>query len=62
MKKESLEVQINDKIVQLEGCYVGSIFRVDRDSIDKHPFLTDREKRGLKDELQSNKNLLLSEE
>lgn len=61
MKKESLEVQINDKIVQLEGCYVGSIFRVDRDSIDKHPFLTDREKRGLKDELQSNKNILISE-
>lgn len=62
MKKEILEVQVNGKIVQLYGSFVGSLFCVDRDSIDKHPSLTDREKRSLKDELQSNKNLLLSEE
>ena len=61
MKKETLKVQINDKIVQLDGCYVGSLFRVDRDCIDKHPSLTDREKRSLKDELQCNKKILISE-
>lgn len=61
MNKDILKIQVNDKTVQLSGSFVGSLFCVDRDSIDNHPSLTDREKRSIKDELQSNKNILLSE-
>ena len=60
MKKEKLQLQINDKVIELEGDYVGNLFRVSERSIDEHPLLTEREKDSIKRDLRSNKNILLS--
>ena len=60
MKKEKLQLQINDKVIELEGDYVGNLFRVSERSIDEHPLLTEREKDSIKRDIRSNKNILLS--
>ncbi len=59
MKKEKLQLQINDKVIELEGDYVGNLFRVSERSIDEHPLLTEREKESIKRDLRNNKNILL---
>lgn len=59
MKKEKLQLQINDKVIELEGDYVGNLFRVSEKSIDEHPLLTEREKDSIKRDLKCNKNIRL---
>ena len=59
MKKEKLQLQVNDKVIELEGGYVGNLFRVNERSIDEHPLLTEREKDSIKRDLRNNKNILL---
>lgn len=59
MIQEKLQLQINDKVIELEGDYVGNLFRVSERSIDEHPLLTEREKESIKRDLRNNKNILL---
>lgn len=52
-------MEVNDKVIELKGDYVGNLFRVIESSIDEHPLLTEREKESIKRDLRSNKNILL---
>lgn len=55
--KNDFEVSINDKVVKLEGDFVGNVFCVASSSIDGHPALTPDEKERLKRYLRSDKSL-----
>ena len=55
----TLKMEVNDKVIELKGDYVGNLFRVIESSIDEHPLLTEREKESIKRDLRSNKNILL---
>lgn len=53
------EVSINEKIVKLDGYYVGHTFCVKSSSIDNHPSLTPNEKENLKMRFKSDRSLIL---
>ncbi len=59
MEQEKLQVQINDKIISLDGSFEENIFCVAETSIEKHPSLSPKEKESLKKELKRNKNIKL---
>lgn len=52
------EVSVNDKVVNLQGNFVGNKFCVDLSSVDNHPTLTQKEKESLKSRLKNDKSLL----
>ncbi len=58
---KKIEMQVNDKSILLEGYFVGNLFCVKGQSINEHPSLNDREKESIKNDLRSNKNILLEE-
>ena len=60
LKQEKIQVQVNDKYIDLEGDFVGNLFCVKEKSIDEHPLLTPKEKKSLKADLRENRNILLS--
>lgn len=53
------EVSINDKVVKLDGYFVGATFCVMSSSIDNHPALTTNEKEKLKIRFKTDKSLIL---
>ncbi len=53
------EVSINEKIVKLDGYFVGHTFCVKSSSIDNHPSLTLNEKKCLKMRFRREKSLIL---
>lgn len=53
------KVSINDKVVLLDGHYVGTTFCVESSSIDNHPELTPNEKESLKMRFKTDKSLIL---
>jgi hypothetical protein len=59
MKENIFPVSINDKVVNLEGRFIGSKFCVKSSSIDNHPELSPQEKESLKSHLQNDKSLLI---
>ena len=59
---KEIKVSINNKVVKLRGDYVGSLFRVKSNEIDRKSMLTQNEKENLKMDLRSNKNIILDEE
>jgi hypothetical protein len=59
MEMDKIQMQVNDKVIYLEGDYVGSLFRVSEKNINEHPLLTEHERESIKKELKSNKNILL---
>ena len=59
---KELIVRFNNKVVKLRGDYVGSLFRIKSNEIDRKSMLTQNEKEKLKRDLRSNKNIILDEE
>jgi len=52
------EVSVNDKVVNLQGNFVGNKFCVNLSSVERHPALTQEEKESLKSRLKNDKSLL----
>ncbi len=52
------KVTVNDKVVNLQGNFVGNKFCVNLSSVERHPALTQEEKESLKSRLKNDKSLL----
>ena len=61
LEDKGLKIRIGNKIIRVKGQFVGSLFCVDRRSIEEHPLLKEREKENLIEQLLCDKSILLSE-
>jgi len=61
LEKNGLEMKVGDKVIKVNGHFIGNLFSVGRQCIDNNTLLTDAEKEKLIRHIRSNKNLLLLE-
>lgn len=61
LEKNGLEMKVGDKVIKVNGHFIGNLFSVGRQCIDNNTLLTDVEKEKLIRHIKSNKNLLLLE-
>lgn len=52
------KITVNDKVVNLQGDFVGNKFCVNLSSVDNHHALSQKEKESLKSKLKNDKSLL----